>query len=702
MVEGVVQKNRVILTLFAVICSVESAVISLWLLQIPSDPKNAILFGFSLQRAVALVVIIAGTILFLALAIISWKTTVLSNGVIKLSRSQNAPVITSLVLVLIAITAWFLVFFPPPSHIPRPSSIWERLLPVLLWIGLLSLQSLLLLASLAREQLKAWTIWVVSRAREWADRPVIGYTLVAVSVLIALTQVFYVYYNIGDEGDNFATGWLISNGWSLYKNVFSHHFPFPYLWIAAVIKLFGPSVFVVRFSLILLRTVVLALSMKLSRYHFALGLTALAWSLLGYLYLGNGVLYQSFAGLFAVGAFAIGLGVITGDVRPGKTALLSAGVFLGVSIFSDPLMILPAIIFVGVIAIHSYQNRISVEGLRSSFSHIGFVLAGIIVVAIFVFVYLIFNDSIHDFYQDGILFNAQVYSKYNPRITVSEIIRPVTSFLDAFNKQWRYYLSPHFEWTSFEFIDRWVFLGFFLRVGIFLGSVALLIWRKFLAAILMYLFGAMILVRSETFFHASPFVFMALFCISWLIFTGFKLPDPIPIMSQSVRIQKPFQKIIKTLIVIVWVMVVAAFLWLNLRGAGNLISIRADLGYSANFEAIRGNSGFLREATCRLEAARVLVYPLDPIQYFFAEIPPSSKYHFMTPWVAEVGQQAVLSDIEGGAHLVYVNRDANIWGHPVTDYLREMLSFLDEKYVQIEPNYFASPELLLTCPYNSK
>jgi len=40
-----------------------------------------------------------------------------------------------------------------------------------------------------------------------------------------------------DERDNFSTGWFISTGQVLYKDVFSHHMPFPYYYAALLIKL---------------------------------------------------------------------------------------------------------------------------------------------------------------------------------------------------------------------------------------------------------------------------------------------------------------------------------------------------------------------------------------------------------------------------------------------------------------------------------
>jgi len=540
---------------------------------------------------------------------------------------------------------------------------------------------------------------LVGRVRSWVEKPGVGYALLGLSVLIALTQVYYVYYNLGDEGDNLATGWLLANGFSLYKDIFSHHFPFPYLWIAAIVKLFGPSLLAARLSLVFLRMVVFAVTMRVSRYYLAIGLTSLAWSLVGYLYLGNGLFYQSFSGFFIVGSFALGLRLVSGQNQTRRSTLFLTGIFLSLAIMSDPLMTFPTFILIAAVAISSISKTLSFQNLKVAGFRSMMVIAGLVTGLLPVLLYLLIHSSLNDFYQCGILFNSQVYSHYSPQISFNEVIKPVREFLGLFEESWRYYLSPFYEWETFEFLDHWIFTGFFFRLVIFLGAVAFLLKRKFLGALFVFLFGAMVLIRSERYFHASPFVFLSLFCASWLISKGFVLLSPV--LSKSGR-KDPNELApigVNILASVVWIILIAAFSWLNIRGGKFLMDNRSELEYSGNFSSVKGNADFLKKATCNLEKARVLLYPLDPVQYFLAEIPPSSKFHYMTPWVAEIAQNQVIDDLRTGLHLVYVDRGIDVWGYPVEDYLSELLVFLNGAYVQIEPNYFASPDLLLECPY---
>jgi len=540
----------------------------------------------------------------------------------------------------------------------------------------------------------------VDRFRSWIEKPGVGYALLGISVAIALTQVYFVYYNLGDEGDNLATGWLVANGLSLYKDIFSHHFPFPYLWIATVVKLFGPSLLAVRLSLIFLRTIVLAVTMKVSRYHLAIGLTSLAWSLVGYLYLGNGLLYQSFSGFFIVGSFALGLRLLSSQSQTQFSILFIAGLFLGLAIMSDPLMAFPGLILIAAVVISSISKSLPGQSMKVGVYRSFILVAGLVTAILPILFYFLVHDSLHDFYQNGILFNSQIYSHYSPQINLNEILKPIWGFLGLFEESWRYYLSPFYEWETFEFLDYWVFTGFFFRFVIFLGALAFLIKRKFLRAAFIFFFGAMVLIRSEKFFHASPFVLLSLFCASWLISKGLILLQSI-FSERGQEVSSALGPIgLNIIAASAWIILIAAFSWLNIKGAKFLIDRRSELGYSENFSNVQGNADFLKEAVCGLEEARVLLYPLDPIQYFLAEIPPSSKFHYMTPWVAEIAQSQVIDNLETGIHLVYVDRGTNVWGYPVEDYLSELLAFIDGTYAKIEPNYFASPDLLLNCPYD--
>jgi hypothetical protein len=65
--------------------------------------------------------------------------------------------------------------------------------------------------------------------------------LLGVSFAIGWTQLYW--NNFIDEGDNLAGGVLLAHGQLLHRDVFSHHFPFPYYSVAAVARCCGESIF---------------------------------------------------------------------------------------------------------------------------------------------------------------------------------------------------------------------------------------------------------------------------------------------------------------------------------------------------------------------------------------------------------------------------------------------------------------------------
>ena len=99
------------------------------------------------------------------------------------------------------------------------------------------------------------------RAAAW------GAALLAVAGTLGATQVYWK--NFVDEADNLAGGLLIARGHALYRDVFSHHLPFPYYWVAAVIWLCGKSILAVRLSVLVFETTIFAAQTKNSRSGYA-------------------------------------------------------------------------------------------------------------------------------------------------------------------------------------------------------------------------------------------------------------------------------------------------------------------------------------------------------------------------------------------------------------------------------------------------
>jgi hypothetical protein len=660
----------------------------IWLLTIPADTKNTLLWGFSIQRLFILGIIAVGSITCL---VISWlfvrREKFLERFFIVLGNSRFLGRVNLL------LGSGFLIFLgllvvPPPGLMSFGSAAHQRLSPLLVLGVLCLLQTIVVIDLLAWPTVKQWGIQAKKQIQSLEPSLLIATVLLLISAVLASFQVYYIYYNSGEEGDTIAVGWLSSKGWVLYKDVFSHHFPFPYFYVALIVKLFGTTILPIRLSLIFLRTLVFGISMKFSRYRLALGITALGWSLVGHLYLGNALIYYSFSGIFVVGCLAIGISFINDEREVTRTGLFMLGLFGGLAIMSDPLMLFPtsAIIIFVMLSLVSKRSR------AKKWSHIGSeslaVVAGYGLFFGSYLIYALLTKSLTDFIQNGILFNIVIYSKYTPPFTLGNWLRTLASGLDIGNPLWFANVSPFYQWDSFTSLDYWVFSGFFYHAVILLAASMCLWKRKFLAGVTLYVTASLTMIRSVTLFYAAPFVLVAFFVCAWLI-SG-------EAFSSSPSLSRPSQRIGLGAQKTLWLVVVLAFAWLNIRGAGFLLADINRLNYDYYFGRQAHETTIYRTLARHCAGARLLVYPLDPIIYFFAQIPPASKYIYMTPWTAEIGQAEVVKALSDQPTMLFIDRNAEIWGYPIEDYMPDVLRYVDLNFTPAKNGVNVSP-LLETC-----
>lgn len=117
------------------------------------------------------------------------------------------------------------------------------------------------------------------------NRKHVGLTLLVVFFGLDLATLYWGQF--GDEADNLVVGSLLQRDYVLYRDLFSHHFPFPYYWMAAVVSFFGKSILSARLSLLIFQAVSLALAMRLTGEYVLIGIHALIWSIVKPFYLGN-------------------------------------------------------------------------------------------------------------------------------------------------------------------------------------------------------------------------------------------------------------------------------------------------------------------------------------------------------------------------------------------------------------------------------
>jgi hypothetical protein len=107
----------------------------------------------------------------------------------------------------------------------------------------------------------------------------------------------------------------------------------------------------------------------------------------------------------------------------------------------------------------------------------------------------------------------------------------------------------------------------------------------------------------------------------------------------------------------------------------------------------------IRSLACNQPDLELAVFPVNPIVYFVTRIPPATKYTFMYPWVAEIGQQELIDRLRSDPPVVvWINVERG-GGKPgsVSTYMADTIRFLNENYILVDNGLWVSPELSRRC-----
>jgi MFS family permease len=496
-----------------------------------------------------------------------------------------------------------------------------------------------------------------------------GWAMLTIACLVGCLTVYYGKFI--DEADNLVVGLLIRQGYVLYRDVFSHHFPFPYYWTALTILIFGKSILAARLSFWLFQIVAFGFAMKFSRFHLSLGLAALLWSIIRYLYSGNMVLYHGFSGGALVAIFAIILSMLLDATEPERKRCLVLGVFSSIALFSDPFTIYA--LGAGFLVLISWRPK------AAFFT--GMVIFGFLSIYC---LYLLASGTLGDFWNSAILFNSQIYNSYKPvnLSKFSELFNSLKTGLDLVNPEW-YRLDPLRE-IGGNF-DKWFFTGFLYRFSFLAVAVCLSLLKKFKPALMVYLTGAAILANSEAGMRMSGFVMTALVALFILI------------TQEGLEASKP--RFINTFRVVTSLFAGVMVCWLAIRVTTNIYETRASFT-SATVNLLDWKSARILETACNQPDVMLADYPNGIYSYWFTGYKPATKYTFLWPWVAKVGQDEIIETLDKNQDkpvLIYMH-EMNVWNrYPTSKYLALLYDFLENNYVKVDDGTYLSPKLASVC-----
>lgn len=494
----------------------------------------------------------------------------------------------------------------------------------------------------------------------------VGYLLLLVAFFAGC---FTLYSHLFvDEADNLTIGSLLANGQVLYRDVFTHHFPFPYYWVAGIVSLFGKSLLAARLSLWAFQILVLGILMHLSRRPLAIGLAALVWAVFRHHYWGNLVLYDAFSATALMALFVITLLILENQLTPRRRHLWLFGGLVAVALYSDPRTVLA----IGMILLFTGIKDYKI-GLRLGLYSLACLSAyGL---------YLILSGTLTDFVENALLFNIFVYGKYTSTtssLRVEEFINSAIRLLGLFRPEW-YNWDP-FKPLSLDYdIDRWVFTGVFYRLSFILFTVQRLLNRKFLSGFFAYLFATALVVISSWSFHAQPFVLTAI--------TASLLLMPVERDSSPGWLHVS-QKAAASLLAI-------CLAWVGVRSTLHIIQNPQLNSFEQNFTEVLEDVQRVKKWSCGETNVRLLDYPGGPglYLYWFTDLKPTSKYLYLWPWVADVGLEETLRQISAPGALVITLREKN----GELQNLEPLLQLLNRTYQRTGNKLHLSPALAQKC-----
>jgi hypothetical protein len=696
---------------FYVICLAEGiwALYSIW---VNSSITSASLFSLNARSALIFFLLFV-VLMFGILAIAEWgfpaRRFSLDDWII---THNKIFVITAMGLLVSGFTCWVLVF--SPLHIPLIRAYYLRWQPIFVWAGLVSIQFILLGLTI-----KPALFWIqttkevfeslaasAKRACVRLDSWPYGLMFLGISFLLGLTKISFGQFV--DEADNLAYGWMITQGNVLYRDLFSQHFPLAYYWSAGVVAVFGNSQAIARVSILVLQFGVFAYCMRATRLYFPIGLTALAWGLTSHFHRGNLLLYDTFDGIFLTSTAILVFSILLERSQVKRSVLVMIGFLLGLALLSNPLSIYPATvaaIAIGLSVIGLDWKSGLHEGLRRLF----WVVLPIGVVVGAYGAYLFISGTWKDFYWQVIWFNANIYGQYtdtNPN-RLGQIAYQLARGLDVLNPQYRQIISPflgfgieRYRMANEDQYYSWIFSSLTFRLSILLCTVSLLLRRKVLPAIFLYVFSASLLIRAETSWHAIPFIWLSLFAGAYYLVN---MASPPRNWTTGIDQEESWKSSLFWLGRFAWrtvyLLLLVLFTWSAIRGAQFLIQNRKALFDRQYIHQLEVFGDEIRQLTCNQSDVEMLIYPFDPMTYFVTQIPPASRYTHLHPWIAQIALPDVIAELKNHpSAVVQVKTERQMWQkYPVKVFLADLILYLNQNYIKINESLWMSPELALRC-----
>lgn len=459
-----------------------------------------------------------------------------------------------------------------------------------------------------------------------------------------------------DEDACIAIGWLLSKGWRLYGDVFSHHMPLDYIPSWAIASFLGTSAGLFRGFMLVLWAAVCSALYAVSRRHepgparavpYLFACLSSQW--LTY-WMGHLMLVESYWGYAVVLLLAL-LGTPLGFKRENihRAEPVLAGVLLGVLLSASLTCALPFACLAAWLA-HDPDWRPRWRGLAAGF----FAWA-----AVFGLWCLRFVGWSH-WYEQSVWFNANVYADFYPFAAAN----PYFGFLLQAVKDNAVYFAGTLSWSDLG--------GYFeglLRLAV-LGWVAWLAsQRRFFAAVWWVVFTVSVRARAERFAYAPPFHAAPFFLCATLLVSAASARAWYAVRDRGLRPSL-------ALLVLGALLLAPTLLTTSMATAALRPYGQDNLKYEMLLGAVR---------SCTAPEDRLAVFPCYPRFYTDSGRLPATPSVFYLPWQAawEPQRSATLAGLERAEPKVVIIQDTTIWGIPWKRYGGAVEDWVAARYVPV-------------------
>jgi len=441
-----------------------------------------------------------------------------------------------------------------------------------------------------------------------------------------------LWLSFPDEGDTFTAGWLISNGNSLYIDIFSHHMPFPYYYAGFLSKLGLGSVAGLRLGMALTLLMFWLLIIRIFGRTIdrnILGIMLVSFALAYPVFWGNLFVAESFSGWAILVIFLYFFSNPRLDFGLSDKMLIALMAY--VSVMSSLISIYPILL----LGMYYAANRAAIifrsKGAGKArlmlYSEAKF---GMMLVFPFALTLLFFyaKGALNDFFDQAYSFNMLYYSQFYSIPFGGQLGSfSIHDFIYTYSADIYHYLSDPSWFTeagSFFWQDLWVsplfFQGFLLLTN--LGAMTMM-WRKkgpFFAAFYFLLIGAL-KMRNSGGFHDLPYFIMSFFSLGFLA---------VEAHSNAEHLLKKATGHLRNAVLFLF----ALYLIANALFLAVLVSayFSQGSGLVQNEAHISIYNPVIRALTDPNDT--IWVAPSEPALYFTSQRMPSSRYLFYLPWMA--------------------------------------------------------------------